>query len=119
MANDWPCVVVRGSLTLRAMDDPTFGQRVRHWLSVRGMRPAALARALGVSRPTVHAWLNDTAAPRHDRLAAVAEALGVSQAEFFGDLRPPARPLLTLDVVAEAPSLVAEGIELRRVGGEG
>jgi transcriptional regulator with XRE-family HTH domain len=59
------------------------------------MRPATLARALSVSRATMHAWMTDDSAPRGDRLHAIASALGLTQAEFFGPL-------------AELPAVVEE-----------
>jgi len=68
----------------------TFGERLAAWLKARGIRPAQLARAVGVSRPTMHAWLTDAAAPRNDRLAAIAAALNITQSELFSS--PPSTP---------------------------
>lgn len=66
--------------------DPTFGQRLKRWLAIKAMRPAELARAVGVKPPTMFEWMNDLCAPRGDRLPAIAAALGITQGELFGPL---------------------------------
>jgi len=66
--------------------EPTFGERLCRWLAVKGMRPGTLARKMGLSRPTLQAWIRDDASPQGKRLPAIAEALGITQAELFGPL---------------------------------
>lgn len=66
--------------------EPTFGARLKAWIAFRGIKPAQLARALGVSRPTMHAWLNADALPRGHRLPGIVAALSITQAEFYGAL---------------------------------
>lgn len=66
--------------------EATFGERLERWLMFKGIKPAALARALGVSRPAVHGWVHGDTAPTMDKLGPIVAALGITQAVFFGDM---------------------------------
>ncbi len=47
------------------------------------MRPAALARACGVSPGSVSEWEAGNTEPTHENLARVARACGIDLAEFW------------------------------------
>jgi transcriptional regulator with XRE-family HTH domain len=66
--------------------EPTVGDRLSRWLMFKGVRPAALARALVLSRTTISKWMAGTVSPDADRLEAVVKALGITMVDFFGPL---------------------------------
>lgn len=65
--------------------EPTFGERLTSWLEFVKLRPAALARALGVSKTAIHNWMTGAVAPGTDRIIPIVQALGIpgGVAEFF------------------------------------
>lgn len=55
----------------------TFGARLRRLRKDRDLSLVGLARALGVTKPTIWYWENDQARPRPKSLNALASVLGV------------------------------------------
>ncbi|MGB3804350.1 MAG: helix-turn-helix transcriptional regulator, partial [Sphingopyxis granuli] len=62
-----------------------LGTRLRRLREARGMSLAGLARAAGLSKPSVWAWEKGTTVPRRKSLHALATALRVSEQEIVGD----------------------------------
>ncbi len=62
-----------------------LGMRLRRLREARGMSLAGLARAAGLSKPSVWAWEKGTTVPRRKSLHALATALRVSEQEIVGD----------------------------------
>lgn len=77
------------------MNNLGFSKRLADALAARGMLPADLARAAGVSRSMVSSYLNGTRKPSGESLVAIENALGISSRWLFqGGESPP-------DAVAE------------------
>lgn len=83
---------------MRLPPDPgeTFGARLRRLRKERELSLVALARALGVSKPTIWYWENDQARPRPKSIGALASVFEVAvedlvPAEWVADV-PPASP---------------------------
>ena len=58
--------------------DPILAGNIRRLLEMKGMRPADLARQLGITSQSVSQWLLLQSAPDRRRLAEIAVILGVS-----------------------------------------
>lgn len=71
---------------------PKIGRLIRAAMERKRMDQKQLARALGVSRSAVNAWINDRAWPMNS-LAALEEVLGVR----LGDRDPEPPPYHKLD----------------------
>lgn len=67
-------------------DDITIGGRIRHWRNFTKIRPAQLARMVGVTQPAVSRWEDGASHPTMQNLIRVADAFGVSLRVFFGPL---------------------------------
>ena len=100
-----------------------FPTRIRTLRNRRGLTQRALARAVGVSAPSICHWEAGRARPRPQYVIALAEALGVPTIHLSkrGELRkgvmlPIANPTLK-DAINEAKILIAElaGMEPARV----
>ncbi|MFC4294442.1 helix-turn-helix domain-containing protein [Novosphingobium tardum] len=78
-----------------------FATRLLRLRKARGLTLAAIADAVGVSKPTVWAWEHGRAHPVNSRIAALAEVLGIGEAEL----------LLGGEGVYELPELVARARE--------
>jgi transcriptional regulator with XRE-family HTH domain len=62
---------------------------IARYLAREEMTQSAFAGLVGVSQPTVHAWVNGTSAPTGDRLVRVAGLLGITVAEALGHFHLP------------------------------
>lgn len=60
----------------------TFGSKINRLRRERGLTLADVAKALGVSKPTVWAWEKGKARPVPERIDAIAAALDVSREEI-------------------------------------
>ena len=69
----------------------TVGSRIRLMLEANGIRPAQLARAIGVDKQRVSAWLRDIEGPGGANLLHLAAFLNVEPAWILWGrtLRPP------------------------------
>lgn len=67
--------------------------RIRQTMQGRGLSGAGLARRLGVSQPTIHAWVNGAHGLRRQNIRRLAAELGVDPAwlEFGADREAEAR----------------------------
>lgn len=63
----------------------TFSARLHRLRKERGLTLAAIADALGVSKPTVWAWEQGRAKPTPGHMAALAQTLGFDQADLAGN----------------------------------
>lgn len=61
----------------------TFSQWLEDQLRIRGLKPADLSRASGVSNATISRILNSTRQAGPDACKAIARALNISQEEVF------------------------------------
>lgn len=66
-----------------------FPRRLAELRKARGLTLAAIAQALGVSKPTVWAWEQGKARPVENRLEALAQVLGVTPQELTPDSTTP------------------------------
>jgi transcriptional regulator with XRE-family HTH domain len=78
--------------SLAAIREAVAG-RIRETMAARGISGAELARRLGVSQPTIHAWVNATHGLRRQNIRRLAKEFGVSPAwlEFGADREAEAR----------------------------
>ena len=75
-------------------------QRIRETMQRRGLSGAELARRLGVSQPTIHAWVNGAHGLRRQNIRRLAAELGVDPAwlEFGADREAEARAADTTEL---------------------
>jgi transcriptional regulator with XRE-family HTH domain len=66
----------------------TFGERLRRLRKARGFTQAELARALGISQPTVAYYENEDGRPGGDLVLKLSEALAVSPEEILAGQAP-------------------------------
>lgn len=66
----------------------TFGVRLRRLRKARGFTQAELARALGISQPTVAYYENEDGRPGGDLVLKLSETLGVSPEEILAGQAP-------------------------------
>ena len=66
----------------------TFGERLRRLRKARGFTQAELARALGISQPTVAYYENEDGRPGGDLVLKLSETLGVSPEEVLAGQAP-------------------------------
>lgn len=64
------------------VESETFGARLRRLRKARDLSLVGLARALGVTKPTIWYWENDQARPRSKSLSALASVLDVPLEEL-------------------------------------
>lgn len=64
--------------------DETFGTNLRRALALKGLRPAQLARSLGLSGSAVNQWLHGRTVPGTRRLAEIAAFVGVQASDLMG-----------------------------------
>lgn len=81
---------------------PRIGTRIRRAMERKRMRQSDLAKALGVSRSAVNAWINDRAYPQAS-IGALEEVLGISLDSADEEQLRPISP--------ELRKLVAETLE--------
>lgn len=62
-----------------------FAERLGRVLEYQDLSQAELARQLGVSRATVHAWCTGSAQPLLGRFEELADVLGVRKAWLLGE----------------------------------
>ena len=78
-------------------DVETFGARMKRLRLARNMSLIGLARAVGVSKPTIWKWEKDEVRPRQNSLDALCVALGVTEQDLLigerpADSKPPVAP---------------------------
>lgn len=96
-------------------EEETFGTRLRRLRKSRELSLVGLAKALGVTKPTIWYWENDQARPRAKSLGALARVLDVPleelvPADWAADVTAPpavAAPALE-DVVRSCRQQIAE-----------
>jgi transcriptional regulator with XRE-family HTH domain len=76
-----------------------FRRNLKRILDETRVKPAELARRLGVNRSAVHKWLNGQSQPNLDTLLEVARALRVPVNDLFDDIDRPEHPLLTKEEI--------------------
>lgn len=91
----------------------TFGARLRRLRKDRDLSLVGLARALGVTKPTIWYWENDQARPRPKSLNALASVLGVPldelvPADWATDLAEAAPSASLDDVVRNCRQQIAQ-----------
>lgn len=64
-----------GFVTLRGM---TVGSRIKQAREAKGMSQDTLAKAVGVSRPAVSQWEDESAQPRNNKIPRIAAVLDVT-----------------------------------------
>ena len=71
----------------------SLARRIRETMQQRGLSGAELARRLGVSQPTIHAWVNGAHGLRRQNIRRLAVELGVDPAwlEFGAEREAEAR----------------------------
>jgi len=57
---------------------------LRKYLKTRRITQAEFARQMGVSQPTVWAWMNGTKTPTADKLVRIADLIGATVDELLG-----------------------------------
>lgn len=87
-----------------------FGARLARLRKERGLTLAQIARALGVSKPTVWAWEQGKAKPVESRLGALANVLGVSSE----DLLSSAQGSGARDLIARSREEIARAFGISR-----
>ncbi len=60
-------------------------KHIKRARKAKGYRPAQLAKLLGVSRSTVHAWEHGGPGPRLDDLPKIASTLDVAVSDLIGE----------------------------------
>ncbi len=114
-------VAVLSALELRSAAAPltlsqpeqSLATRLHHLRKAKGMTLEAVARQLGVSKPTVWAWEQGRARPSPERFARIAELFGLGETRLA-----PGRDVDALgEVLTQARQLVANslGVELTKV----
>lgn len=93
----------------------TFAKRLDWAMKQRGMGQSPLARAVGVTQPTVHAWVHRGSVPDDDKREAVASALSVEVEWLFrgkGEVSAlaPSTPQLFTPLPAPQPSELTQTI---------
>ncbi len=73
----------------RMPEGKQFGKQLEKLRKQRRMTLAQVAKALGVSKPTVWAWEKGKARPIDDRLPAIAATLGIAESELAKLSEPP------------------------------
>lgn len=63
-------------------------ERLRRWLDDSATTQLSLARALGVSQPTVSDWINGKIAPTVESLRAISAHTGLSIDELLASKNP-------------------------------
>jgi transcriptional regulator with XRE-family HTH domain len=61
----------------------TLGQTILAALKAKGLTQADLARKMGKTRSTIHAWCRDKTKPRLDTLSQIASTLDTTVAELM------------------------------------
>lgn len=87
----------------------TFGERLRRLRKARGFTQAELARALGISQPTVAYYENEDGRPGGDLVLKLSETLGASPEEILAGQAPRRRS------VAETPENLRLWRKLKQV----
>jgi transcriptional regulator with XRE-family HTH domain len=87
-----------------AAQDESFAARLHRLRKAKGLTLAAIAEALGVSKPTVWAWEQGRARPTPERLATLASQFGLSDVELASGRDSDALQ----DVLMQARSQIAE-----------
>lgn len=64
-------------------EDLTLGKTILAALRARGLTQAALAKKMGKTRSTIHAWCHDKAQPRLNTVSQIANALDTTVAELL------------------------------------
>ena len=114
-------VAVLSALELRSAAAPltlsqpeqSLATRLHHLRKAKGMTLEAVAKALGVSKPTVWAWEQGRARPSPERFARIAELFGLGETRLATG-----RDVDALgEVLTQARQLVANslGVELAKV----
>ena len=67
------------------MEQLTFGQRLDRMLRMKRMTQSDLARAVGVNRVSVHAWIHGKQMPRAQMIMKIADALGCTTSDLMDD----------------------------------
>lgn len=62
-----------------------MAHNIAKYLKLKGIKPAELARVLGVPYTTVYDWVNGRTYPRIDKIQAMAEFFGIDKAELIED----------------------------------
>jgi len=57
---------------------------LRKYLKAKRMTQAEFARQIGVSQPTVWAWMNGAKTPTADKLVRIADIIGTSVDDLLG-----------------------------------
>lgn len=68
------------------MADMHPGSRIKAWRTKRELTPAQLADLVGVSRPAVVQWEDESTNPSQEHLIAVVNAFGITMSRFYGPL---------------------------------
>ena len=89
-------------------DDETFAARLHRLRKERGLTLAAIADALGVSKPTVWAWEQGRAKPTPRHLSALSHTLGLDQADLSGS----SENAQVRAVIAQARQQIAEVMQI-------
>jgi transcriptional regulator with XRE-family HTH domain len=61
-------------------------KRLRRYLERQGLSQAQFAQLMGVSQPTVCAWLTGESRPSIDRLKALSDQTGIGINDLLADL---------------------------------
>jgi transcriptional regulator with XRE-family HTH domain len=64
-------------------EGPTLGKTILTALRAKGLTQADLAKRMGKTRSTIHAWCRNKTKPRLDTLTQIATALDTTVAELM------------------------------------
>ncbi|SEH20090.1 PilZ domain-containing protein [Sphingopyxis sp. YR583] len=89
----------------------TFGSRLRRLRLARSFTLTALAKAVGVSKPTLWKWENDDVRPRQKSLDRLRATLGVSERELLTGKWVTVEQPVTVPITPSLPSSLAGTVE--------
>jgi transcriptional regulator with XRE-family HTH domain len=84
----------------------TAHQKVLQIVAFFGLSKSQLARVLGVSRPTLYAWLDGSATPQADNLERIAVLYSILKASTWNQNRPLFHEYVTEKLTGEPRSLL-------------
>jgi transcriptional regulator with XRE-family HTH domain len=74
---------MKGTNTMNAKNNKTFGQRLRSARESTGLTQDAAAKSVNVAMNTWHRWEADSCCPAADKVRKIARALGCDPLELL------------------------------------